>query len=172
MRVAPAAAAARATFSGSMPPIANHGLRRARRRRSAIRLEPDGRAPGFVGVAYTGPTREVVGVATPRPRRPARASASRGPIEQVGADESRAPRDRHVVLADVHAVGAAGEREVGPVVHDEQRAVLVAQRRAAHAPARTSSSSRRVLVAQLHDVHAAAQRRRPTAAAAPASITR
>src|SRR4051812_1776742 len=68
-------------------------------------------------------------------------------------------RDRLVVLADVHAVGIAGESKVRPVVHHEQRVVLVAQL-AQPAAARHDLLVGRVLLAELHDVHAALQSRR------------
>ena len=62
-----------------------------------------------------------------------------------------------VVLADVHAVGAGGHGEVGPVVDDEQRAGLGAQLAGARG-ARRASRRRAPLVAQLEDVDAARER--------------
>ena len=66
--------------------------------------------------------------------------------------------DRHVVLADVAAVGAGRCDEVGPVVEDQQRAGLVAQ------PAGDGGCGEQLLVAgllvaQLDDVDAAGERR-------------
>ena len=47
--------------------------------------------------------------------------------DAVRTDDPASRRDRAVVLADVDAVGAGGEGRVGPVVDDEERAVLRAQ---------------------------------------------
>ena len=63
-----------------------------------------------------------------------------------------------VVLAHVDAVGLGRDGKVGPVVHDEQRAVLVGDvpehlRRVEHL------LIARLLVAQLHHVDAARERR-------------
>ena len=81
----------------------------------------------------------------------------RQPDQQVGPDTAAHLGHRLVVLAHVDAVGPTLEREVGAVVEPEERIVLVADR---------AKASRRaqdrlvvgVLVAQLHHVHAAAQR--------------
>ena len=83
-----------------------------------------------------------------------------------GPTAARAARRRVVVLADVHAVGAARLDEVGAVVEDEQRAVLVGggaeHRRGLDQPVVVER-----LVAQLDQVGAArAARRRGTRAAA------
>ena len=94
--------------------------------------------------------------------------------EQLGAGLRARRRDAAVVLADVHAVGARGAREVGPVVDDQQRARGVAE---------LARDARRgeqvvvvgVLVAQLEDVDAALERRaqhvgqRPAAGRDPAT---
>ena len=66
-------------------------------------------------------------------------------------------RDRLVVLADVDTVRVRVGDQVGAIVEDEQRAVGGAQRRVAP----SGGDERRivgVLVAQLHDVDAAAER--------------
>ena len=81
----------------------------------------------------------------------------RQPDQQVGAELLARLGHGHVVLAEVHAVGAGRAREVGPVVEPEQRAVLVAER--AEAGRRTQDLLvGRVLVAQLDHVDPAAQR--------------
>ena len=67
-------------------------------------------------------------------------------------------RGRHVVLADVAAVGAGPRREVGAVVDDEQRAGVVAQPPGDGGAGQQLVGARR-LVAQLHDVDAAGERR-------------
>ena len=84
----------------------------------------------------------------------------RGAADQpvVAHDRSRLI-DRQVVLAEMHAVGAGGDRQVGTVVEHEERAGLVAAR-AERAGGAQDLVLRRVLLAQLHDVHAAGQRRR------------
>ena len=126
------------------------------RRRSAIRSQPAAGRPGLRRRLEHRADGAVVGVARLGRRRPARASASRS-RRAVAAHDRAHLADRHVVLADVHAVGAAGERQLGPVVHDEQRAVRRAQRAQRAAGARRSRR-RSLLVAQLHHVDAAAQR--------------
>ena len=65
---------------------------------------------------------------------------------------------RHVVLADVDAVGVAGSGQVGVVVDDEEGAVGVAEA-AEGARRRLDLAPRQRLLAQLDDVDAAAQRR-------------
>jgi hypothetical protein len=66
--------------------------------------------------------------------------------------------DRHVTAADVNAVRTARFDEIRPVVEDEERAVLRAR-----GSERLGSGDERIvverLVPQLHDVHAAPQRR-------------
>ena len=64
----------------------------------------------------------------------------------------------HVVLADVDAVGAAGADEVGAVVEDEERAVPRRRRRGRARAASISASSSSVLVAELDDAGAPAER--------------
>ena len=57
----------------------------------------------------------------------------------------------------MHAVGAGRDREVGPVVQDEERAVLVAQRAEGRGGGEDLVVGR-VLLAQLEHVHAARER--------------
>ena len=96
----------------------------------------------------------------------------RGETDQyVGADYSPHRLDRLVVLADVHAVRVAGESKVGAVVDDQQRAVRVAQLTQLAAGGHYLVVGG-VLLAQLHHVHPAGQRRRNHGARGPASITR
>ena len=146
----------RATVSASMPPIANHGQRRVRRPRGA--RAPGRSAGGRAWSASRGRARRRCS------RRRARGvdllgRVRREPDERVGPDElARRLRDRRVVLADVHAVGAGGRDEVGAVVEDEQRAGGVAALRGRHGGRGEQLVVGGVLVAQLDDVDAAAQR--------------
>ena len=66
-------------------------------------------------------------------------------------------RDRHVVLPDVDAVGARGDREVRPVVDEQQRAGRRAERPGLGGRGQDLLVAG-VLLAQLHEVDAAAQR--------------
>ena len=91
------------------------------------------------------------------PRRPARARASSGRRSASGPTSRAGRGGRAVVLPDVHAVGGARVDEVGPVVEDEQRAVRVGGG-AERARRRDQPVVVERLVAQLHDVDAAAQR--------------
>ena len=75
-----------------------------------------------------------------------------------GPTSARASRDRHVVLADVHAVGAHLRGDVGAVVEDEQRAVRFAHI-GRHACGFGEEAVVQALLAQLHDVDAAGDRR-------------
>ena len=79
--------------------------------------------------------------------------------------------DRHVVLADVHAVGAGGERQVGPVVEPEERAVCVA-RRAEPLGGGQQLGVGRGRIAQLHHVHAALERGAQQVGGVAASVTK
>src|SRR5512133_2811707 len=81
----------------------------------------------------------------------------REPDERVLADELARAVDRHVVLADVHAVRAAGGREVGAVVEQEERAGGLAQRARGRGGVQQLVVGG-VLVAQLEEVDAAGQR--------------
>src|SRR5919204_1511206 len=78
----------------------------------------------------------------------------REPDQEVVPDQPPRFAGVGVVLSEVDAVGRARNREIGPVVHYEQRVVGVAQP-AEHPP----RSDDRVLIArllpELHDVHPA-----------------
>ena len=80
------------------------------------------------------------------------------PDEHVRADDLAGLGDRHVLLADVHAVGAHRRGDVGAVVEDEQRAVRVAGV-GGHACGFGEELVLQVLLAQLHHVDAARDRR-------------
>ena len=80
----------------------------------------------------------------------------REPDQPVVPDEPPGLGDRRVAPADVDAVGVRLEDEVGAVVEDEERAVLVAG--AAEGTGRLEELAvRKLLVAQLDDVDTAAQ---------------
>ena len=81
------------------------------------------------------------------------------PDQQLVSHLGPHPLGPVVVLAHVHAVGLAAQGEVGPVVQPEESAVLVA---AAPEDARGGHELlvARVLVPQLHHVHAALERAR------------
>lgn len=66
---------------------------------------------------------------------------------------------RHVILADVHAVGAHPRGDVGPVVDDEQGAVRVADV-GGDAGGFEQELVLQPLLAQLHDIDAARDRLR------------
>jgi hypothetical protein len=82
----------------------------------------------------------------------------RGETDQgIAAHHPAHLRRRRVVLAHVHAVRCAGDRKLGPVVHDEQRVVGVAE------PPEYATRAHDVplvpgLLAQLHDIDARLQR--------------
>src|SRR4029077_18454326 len=50
------------------------------------------------------------------------------PTPAPGADDAARPGVGHVLLADMHAVAVELYREVGPVVHEEGHAALLADR--------------------------------------------
>ena len=75
----------------------------------------------------------------------------------LGADQLAHLRDRHVVLPDVHPVGAHLARDVRAVVDDQQRAEPLAERSRGVGD-RDQLLVGKVLLAQLHDVHAAGDR--------------
>ena len=152
------------TVSGSMPPMANHGTSTCERG-VAQRLDADRRAPGLGRRGVHRADGDVVGAAAPA-RLGLLHRVRREPDDRVVADELARAGDGHVVLADVHAVGAAGGREVGAVVEHEQRAGGVA------ALARALGRGQQlvvggVLVAQLEEVGAAAPARPSRARAIP-----
>ena len=135
-----------------MPPIANHGTRERQRRgtqqvktaRDCILLRRR-REGGHADVIGAGDVVELFEGRHGEPDQP------------VGPDERPRLVDRQVAPADVDAVGAARLDEVRTVVEDEERAVLLARR-----PKRLGRGDERLvrelLVAQLDDVHTAAQR--------------
>ncbi len=79
--------------------------------------------------------------------------------ERIGSGERTGGSDVHVLLADMAAVGAGGGDEVGPVVEDQQRAGVVAERPRDRGGGEQLAVAR-LLVAQLHDVDAARERGR------------
>ena len=75
--------------------------------------------------------------------------------ERLGAHEGPRLVGRGVALADVDAVGACSRGQVGPIVHDERDVVGVTD--VSHQPGpRHDRLVVEVLVAELHDVDAAA----------------
>ena len=126
-------AATSSTVSASMPPIANQGTRS--RSRAARTSRPPGCGLRLRRRAEDRADAEVVRVALAVRRRWSR----RGPRSARRRRASRVGK-RHVVLADVDAVGVAALDEIGPVVQHEERAVATQTRRNGSA-ARTRSSS-------------------------------
>ena len=78
--------------------------------------------------------------------------------DRVRAEQRSRLGRRHVVLADVDPVGVAGAGQVGVVVDDEEGAVGVAEA-AEGVRGELDLAPRQRLLAQLHDVDAAVQRR-------------
>ena len=81
----------------------------------------------------------------------------REPDDALGSDDRPRVGDRGVVLADVDAVGTGGDDKVGPVVEDEQRAV-VGRGGGEPAPRGHDLLVGGVLHPQLDEVHAAGER--------------
>ncbi len=79
------------------------------------------------------------------------------PDQHVGADQLAHLRDRHVLLADVHPVGADLARDERTVVDDQQRAEPLAQRPRGVRD-RDELLVGQLLLAQLNDVDAAGDR--------------
>ena len=79
------------------------------------------------------------------------------PDQHVGAEQLAHLGDGHVVLADVHAVGAGLARDERPVVDDQERAEALAQRVRGVGDGGQLFVAE-LLVAQLHDLHAAGDR--------------
>ncbi len=77
--------------------------------------------------------------------------------EHVRADDLAGLRDRHVLLADVHAVGSHDHGDVWAVVEDEQRAGRVTGIRG-HARRFGQELVLQVLLSQLHHIDAARDR--------------
>jgi hypothetical protein len=73
--------------------------------------------------------------------------------ESAGAQHRARDRDRHVVLPEVDAIGVDGRRDVGPVVHDEERAGG-ARRRADRESRVVERARRRTLEPQLEQPRA------------------
>ena len=155
----PAAPAARtsATRREIDPADRHDGPRRRARHRVGERGEP-ARAPRLLlrsGPEH-GPERDVVDGSSH-----ARATCSGVCVERPIAIRSRHvgrnPRGRQVVLAQVHGVGPAREREIDAVVHAEQRAGAARGRADRLAP-RERGAVGGELRAQLHDRGAARAR--------------
>ena len=110
-----------------------------------------------MGVSHTGPT-----LSWSASERSATSNWSGecvdSPISTSGAELLARLRYRHVVLAEVDAVGTRRACQVGAVVQPEQRAVLVAERAKPGGRAQDRIVVG-VLVAQLDHVHPAAQGR-------------
>ena len=122
-----------------MPPIAKNGTRRVRGG-VADELQPDRRTPRLGRGRVDGPDADVV---DERRRRTASISAGawvESPISMSGADELAHLRDRHVLLADVHAVGARLARDEGRSLTINSAPSRSHSARAALATATSSSS--------------------------------
>ena len=145
-----------ATLAASIPPIANQGALAAVLGRVTHVVEPGGRASRLGRGLPDRSHAQLVGLRRQR-RVELLGRVGRQPDQQVGAELLARLGHGHVVLAEVHAVGACRAREVGPVVQPEQRAVLVAERAEAGRRAQDLLVGR-VLVAQLDHVDPAAQR--------------
>ena len=123
----------------------------------AHQLEADGRAPGLGRGRVDRADADVVD--EPRVDRvDLRRRVGGEPDQHVGADELAHLAHRHVLLADVHAVGAHLARDERAVVDDQQRAESLAERPRGVGD-RDELLVREVLLAQLHDVDAAGDRR-------------
>jgi hypothetical protein len=79
----------------------------------------------LVGVACTGPDREVVDVGVGQRRIRLLRDVRRAPDDPFRSHHSARLCGKAVVLPDVHAVGVTGGDQVGPVVEDEQRTMGV-----------------------------------------------
>ena len=119
-------------FDGSMPPIAKKGCG-AFARRVRDQLEADRRAPLF---GRRLPDRADADVVDGRLAggRDLLLGVGREADDRVGPEQLARLAGRGVVLADVDAVGVAGERQVGVVVDDEEGAVGVAEAAEGRAP--------------------------------------
>ncbi len=76
----------------------------------------------------------------------------------VGTDQLPHLPDRHVLLAHVYPVGARLQRHRGAVVDDQQRSQLYTDR-ASSVHNLCELAVAKALLAQLHDVHTAGDRR-------------
>jgi hypothetical protein len=115
-------------------------------------LQSDGLAIGLRRRRVDRSVADEVGVVGHRVDLPGRVGGQAD--EDVGPDDLTRLGHRRVVLADVHAVGAGGRGDVGPVVDDEQRPRLRAQVAGDRARGQQRVVGRR-LVAQLEQVGAA-----------------
>ena len=147
----------------SMPPIANQGdVGAAPAAAWRISSSPAAGRPCLVGVSQTGPAliwsgRSPLGCASAASNCAGEWVES--PTSAAGPGGRARLGDRHVVLADVDAVGAAGLDQVGPVVEEEERPVTSAARAKRLATRDQLLGAARRLLAQLDHVDAAAQRR-------------
>jgi glycine oxidase len=132
------------------------------RRRVAEELYADGRATGLGGRLMHRPDADVVderrAVLAARPRRvDLLASMRREADQHVGPHEPAHLRDRHVLLADVDAVGPRLGGHPRTVVDDQERPEALAQH-----PRGVSDGGElivgQLLLAQLHDIHSARDR--------------
>ena len=154
-RRAPAATTCSA-LPGSMPPIAEEGLGRVLGG-VGDELQPDRRPPRFRRRLPDRADADVVD----RPlvgRGDLLLGVGREADDRVGPEQLARRLGRGVVLADVDAVGVAGAGQVGIVVDDEEGAVGVADAAEGRGGALDLRPAQ-LLLAQLHDVDAAAQRR-------------
>ena len=124
----------------------------------AHQVQPHRGAAGLGRRGVDGADPDVVDLGLGAGRVDLRGRVGGQPDDAVGTDQGARLRHRHVVLADVDAVGAGCGHQVGPVVEDERHAVRAAHRARSGArwprwPRRSASLS-----AQLDDVDAPAQR--------------
>ena len=145
-----------------MPPIANQGVSPATSLAWRISSSPAAGRPSLVGVSQTGPALTWSGRASPvAPRAASNCSGEcvESPTSAPGPACGAGLCDGRVVLADVNAVGAAGLDELGVIVEEEQRAVLV--RGAAERLGQRDEllGAARRLLAQLDHVDSASERR-------------
>jgi hypothetical protein len=125
-----------------------------RARRVGDVVQARGGAAGLGRRRVDGPDGEVVDVGIGIGDRGLGGRVGGAPDDAVRPDGRARRGGRVVVLADVHAVGAACLDQTGPVVEHEQRAGLAERGGRAHQPVVVER-----LVAQLDDVDAAAHRR-------------
>ena len=146
-----------AALAASIPPMATTGMRR-RRSTSAMRARPiaspaSGLAPGRVDGAGADVVRAAA-LRRPRQLRRLRADAD----QEARRGRCAARGHGQVVLAQVRAVRAGGERHVHAVVHAEQRARRARSASSARASA-TCSRAGWSFAAELDAGAPAAQRR-------------
>ncbi len=139
-----------------MPPIAKNGCA-AVWAAWEIELQPDRRSPGFRRRLPDGSDTDVVDRQGPGSLNLLLGMGGEAD-DGVGAEQRPRFLDGAVVLAEVHPVGVAGAGKVGVVVDDEQGAVGVAEAAEGRGGA-LDLRPPQLLLAQLDDVDAAAQRR-------------